>query len=153
MYGAAITQIGARISAKPDRATAPNDVAPERRVALGAALLAKTRAPQYLLANGCRSLAKRLRRPHHAFDLVAKRRGTSLNIKACAAPYNAAFAVTPHHKAAIIETARVWYPARPALGDFEPRVEAIAIAPRHWPRHLLAAFVASSSPLTRGRPR
>lgn len=150
-----MTEIAARISAKPDRATPANDVAPQCRAALGAALSAKTRAPQYLLANGCRSLAKRSRRPHDAFDLVAKHPHlvASLDIKACAAPDNAAFAATLHHKAAIIDTARAWLPARPALGDFEPRLEAVAIAPRHWPRHLLAALVASSSPLTRGRPR
>ena len=120
-----MTLIGASTSAKPDCATPPNDVAPEGRAALGAALSAKTRAPQDLLANGLRRLAKRFRTPHDAFDLVAKRRGLVASL----------------------------LPARPALGDFEPRVKAIAIAPRHWPRHLLAAFVASSSPLTRGRPR
>ena len=42
------------------------------------------------------------------------------------------------------DTAQAWLMTHPEHADFELRFDVILIAPRHLPRHLLAAFDASA---------
>ena len=142
----------AKISAKPDFARLPKDVAPEALAALRASLLTDTRAAKSPPASGWRILAKRVLRPHAKIDLVAKRRRllAFVEVKACATLDDAAVAATPRQEARIIDVARARLVAHPAHGDFELRFEAILIAPHPLPRHLLAAFGASSRTHTPG---
>jgi putative endonuclease len=51
--------------------------------------------------------------------------------------------VTPRQQQRIIAAAQAWLMAHPEHAEFELRFDAMLIAPRHLPRHLLAAFDAS----------
>ena len=129
-----------------ERVAPPRDAAPERVAAFRTGLSAESRAAAYLMAKGYRILAKRFRTPHGEIDIVAKRRNllAFVEVKARATLDYAAFAVTPRQQARIINAAQAWLVAHPEHAEFELRFDAILIAPRHLPRHLLAAFDASS---------
>jgi putative endonuclease len=118
---------------------------PERVAAFRTGLSAESRAAAYLMAKGYRILAKRFRTPHGEIDIVAKRRNliAFVEVKARASLDEAAFAVTPRQQARIIDAAQAWLVAHPEHAEFELRFDAILIAPRSLPRHLLAAFDAS----------
>ena len=76
---------------------------------------------------------------------MAKRRNlvAFVEVKARATLDEAAFAVTPRQQGRIIDAAQAWLAAHPEHANFELRFDAMLIAPRHLPRHLLAAFDAS----------
>jgi putative endonuclease len=118
---------------------------PERVAAFRTGLSAESRAAAYLRAKGYRILARRFRTPHGEIDIVAKRRNliAFVEVKARASLDEAAFAVTPRQQARIIDAAQAWLVTHPEHAEFELRFDVILIAPRHLPRHLLAAFDAS----------
>jgi putative endonuclease len=136
----------AKADAGTDRAKPASEASAERVAAFRTGLSAESRAAAYLMAKGYRILAKRFRTPHGEIDIVAKRRNlvAFVEVKARATLDDAAFAVTPRQQARIIDAAQSWLVAHPEHADFELRFDAILIAPRHLPRHLLAAFDASS---------
>ena len=120
--------------------------APERVAAFRTGLSAEARAAAYLMAKGYRILAKRFRTPHGEIDLVARRRNVIafIEVKARASLDEAAYAVTPRQQRRIIDAAQGWLMAHPEHAEFDMRFDAMLIAPRHLPRHLLAAFDAST---------
>jgi len=136
---------------KPDTGTggvAPpptKTAAPERVAAFRTGLSAEACAAAYLLAKGYRILAKRFRTPYGEIDIVARRRGllAFIEVKARASLDDAAYAVTPRQQTRIIAAAQAWLMAHPEHADFELRFDAVLIAPRRLPRHLVAAFDAS----------
>jgi putative endonuclease len=131
-------------SAPPDRTEKVADR--ERVAAFRTGISAESRASAFLMAKGYRILARRFRTPHGEIDIVAKRRNliAFVEVKARASLDEAAFAVTPRQQARIIDAAQGWLVAHPEHADFELRFDVILIAPRHLPRHVLAAFDASS---------
>jgi putative endonuclease len=131
--------------AKTDRAPPKKEASPERVAAFQTGLSAESRAAAYLMAKAYRILARRFRTPHGEIDLVVKRRNlvAFVEVKARATLDEAAFAITPHQQARIINAAQAWLAAHPEYAEFELRFDAILIAPRRLPRHLLAAFDAS----------
>jgi putative endonuclease len=135
---------------KTDGATPPEKVAklpsPERIAAFRTGLSAETRAAAFLMAKGYRILAKRFRTRYGEIDIVARRRNllTFVEVKARATLDAAAYAVTARQQARIIEAAQAWLVAHPEHADFELRFDAMLIAPRRLPRHLIAAFDAST---------
>ena len=135
--------------AKTDGALPPDDVAklasPARIAAFRTGLSAESRAAAFLMAKGYRILAKRFRTPHGEIDIVARRRNliVFIKVKARASLDEAAYAVTPRQQQRIIDAAQGWLMAHPEHADFELRFDAMLIAPRRLPRHLLAAFDAS----------
>ena len=132
---------GAVPSDKPVKTPAPARVA-----AFRTGLSAETRAAAYLMAKGYRILAKRFRTPYGEIDLVARKRNmiVFIEVKARASLDDAAYAVTPRQQARIIDAAQGWLMAHPEHAEFELRFDAMLIAPRRLPRHLLAAFDAST---------
>ena len=102
--------------------------------------------PRILMAKGYRILAKRFRTPYGEIDLVARKRNllAFVEVKARASLDEAAYAVTPRQQARIIDAAQAWLMAHPEHAEFELRFDAMLIAPRRLPRHLLAAFDAST---------
>ena len=135
--------------AKTDGAPSDKPVktpAPARVAAFRTGLSAENRAAAYLMAKGYRILAKRFRTPHGEIDLVARKRNmiVFVEVKARASLDEAAYAVTPRQQARIIAAAKGWLGAHPTHAEFELRFNAMLIAPRHLPRHLLAAFDAST---------
>ena len=119
---------------------------PERIAAFRTGLSAEARAAGFLMAKGYRILAKRFRTRYGEIDIVARRRNllAFVEVKARATLDDAAYAVTARQQARIIEAAQVWLVAHPEQADFELRFDAMLIAPRRLPRHLLAAFDAST---------
>src|SRR5512133_2527341 len=128
----------------PDR-TVKAAASPERVAAFRTGLSAESRAAAFLMAKGYRILAKRFRTPHGEIDIVARRRNllAFIEVKARASLDEAAYAVTPRQQQRIIDAAQGWLMAHPEHADFELRFDAMLIAPRRLPRHLLAAFDAS----------
>ena len=119
---------------------------PERVAAFRTGVSAESRAAALLMAKGYRILAKRFRTPYGEIDLVAKKRNllVFVEVKARARLDDAAYAVTPRQQQRIIAAAQGWLIAHPEHADFEMRFDAVLIAPRRLPRHLLAAFDAST---------
>ena len=117
-----------------------------RQIAERFGLSAESRAAALLLAKGYRIAARRFRTPHGEIDIVAKRRNllAFVEVKARSTLDDAAFAVTPRQQARIVDAAQAWLVAHPEHAEFELRFDAVLIAPRHLPRHLIAAFDASS---------
>jgi putative endonuclease len=136
--------------AKTDGALPPEKLAklasPERIAAFRTGISAESRAAAYLMAKGYRILAKRFRTPYGEIDLVAKRRNlvAFVEVKARASLDEAAYAVTARQQGRIIAAAQAWLMAHPEHAEFELRFDAVLIAPRRLPRHLLAAFDAST---------
>ena len=125
--------------------TPDKQAAPERVAAFQTGLSAESRAAALLMAKGYRILAKRFRTPHGEIDIVARRRNllAFIEVKARASLDEAAYAVTPRQQQRIIDAAQGWLMAHPEHAEFEMRFDAMLIAPRRLPRHLLAAFDAS----------
>jgi putative endonuclease len=118
---------------------------PARVAAFRTGLSAESRAAALLMAKGYRILAKRFRTPYGEIDLVARKRNllAFIEVKARANLDDAAYAVTPRQQQRIIEAAQAWLATHPEHANFELRFDAMLIAPRRLPRHLLAAFDAS----------
>jgi putative endonuclease len=139
----------AKTEAKTDSAAPSDPVAklasPARIAAFRTGLSAEARAAAYLMAKGYRILAKRFRTSHGEIDLVARKRNllVFIEVKARGSLDDAAYAVTPRQQQRIINAAQGWLMAHPEHAEFEMRFDAMLIAPRRLPRHLLAAFDAS----------
>jgi putative endonuclease len=133
----------AKTEQTPDQEIKP--ASPARVAAFRTGLSAESRAAAYLIAKGYRILARRFRTPHGEIDIVARRRSlvAFVEVKARASLDEAAFAVTPRQQARIVNAAQAWLAAHPEHAEFELRFDVVLIAPRHLPRHLLAAFDAS----------
>jgi putative endonuclease len=136
--------------AKTDGALPPEKLAkiasPARIAAFRTGISAEARAAAWLMAKGYRILAKRFRTPHGEIDLVARRRNLIVFVEVKARPSldDAAYAVTARQQARIIAAAQGWLVAHPEHAEFDMRFDAVLIAPRCLPRHLLAAFDAST---------
>jgi putative endonuclease len=136
--------------AKTDGAAPPEKpvkiASPERVAAFRTGLSAEARAAAWLMAKGYRVLAKRFRTPQGEIDLVARKRNlvVFIEVKARASLDEAAYAVTPRQQARIIAAAEAWLMTHPEHAEFELRFDAVLIAPGRLPRHLLAAFDAST---------
>jgi putative endonuclease len=133
--------------ARNDRALSPEKpAAPARVAAFRTGLAVKSRAAADLMAKGHRILARRFRKPHGKIDLVERRRNllAFVEVKARARLDEPAFAVTARQQLRIITAAQAWLAAHPGHAEFELWFDAILIAPRSLPRHVLAAFDASS---------
>ena len=66
-----------------------------------------------------------------------------VEVKARASLDDAAYAVTPRQQQRIVNAAQAWLMAHPEHAEFDLRFDAVLIAPKSLPRHLLAAFDAS----------
>ena len=132
--------------AKTEGGAEPKVASPERVAAFRTGISAESRAAAYLMAKGYRILAKRYRTPHGEIDIVARRRNliAFVEVKARASLDDAAFAVTPRQQQRIIDAAQGWLVAHPEHAEFELRFDAMLIAPKRLPRHVLAAFDAST---------
>jgi putative endonuclease len=133
--------------ARNDSALSPEKpAAPARVAAFRTGLAVKSRAAADLMAKGYRILARRFRKPHGEIDLAERRRNllAFVEVKARARLDEPAFAVTARRQLRIITAAQAWLAAHPGHAEFELWFDAILIAPRSLPRHVLAAFDARS---------
>ena len=118
---------------------------PARVEAFRTGVSAEARAAAFLIAKGYRILARRFRTPHGEIDIVARRRNVIVfvEVKARETLDDAAYAVTPRQQARIIAAAQIWLMAHPEHEGYDLRFDAMLIAPRRLPRHVLSAFDAS----------
>jgi putative endonuclease len=132
---------------KPAPASKPAKTpSPERVTAFNTGISAESKAAALLIVKGYRILAKRFRTPHGEIDIVARKRDllAFVEVKARASLDEAAYAVTPRQQQRIINAAQGWLMTHPEHAEFELRFDVILIAPRSLPRHLMAAFDAST---------
>ncbi len=120
--------------------------APARVAAFQTGISAESRACVFLLAKGYRILARRFRTPYGEIDIVARRRKllAFIEVKARATLDAAAYSITQQQQGRIVAAAAAWLMAHPEHADFDMRFDAMLIAPKHLPRHLMAAFDASA---------
>lgn len=118
---------------------------PARVAAFQTGLSAESRACAYLIAKGYRILARRYRTPYGEIDIVARRRNlvAFVEVKARATLDDAAYSVTPQQQQRIVAAAQGWLMTQPDYANFDMRFDVVLIAPKHLPRHLMAAFDAS----------
>ena len=132
---------------KPRAPAKPKAIAaPERIKAFNTGLSAESQAAAFLTGQGFRILAQRFRTPYGEIDIVAGQRAliAFVEVKARASLDEAAYAVTPRQQARISNAAEIWLQTHPEHAEFELRFDVLLIAPGHPPRHLLAAFDAST---------
>ena len=108
--------------------------------------VAEWRAVWRLRLAGYSILARRYKTKLGEIDIVVRRGGilAFVEVKARASFDEAAYAVTPRNQRRIIDAAQAWLMTHPEHAEFELRFDVMLIAPRHLPRHLLAAFDAST---------
>jgi putative endonuclease len=123
----------------------PKPASPARIEAFRTGISAESQAAALLIAKGYRILGRRYRTPHGEIDIVARRRNllAFVEVKARASLDDAAYAVTPRQQARIIAAAQIWLMAHPEHAEYDLRFDAMLIAPRRLPRHIMAAFDAS----------
>lgn len=119
---------------------------PERQVAFRFGLSAESRAAAYLIAKGHRIVARRWRTPVGEVDIVARRRNTLLfvEVKARERLDDAAEAILPRQQRRIIAAAEAWLARHPDDANRDIRFDVVLVAPKSLPRHIEAAFDASS---------
>lgn len=117
-----------------------------RVAAFQTGLSAESKASAYLIAKGYRILARRFRTPYGEIDIVARRRGlvAFIEVKARGTLDDAAYSVTPQQQRRIVAAAQAWLMTHPEHAEFDMRFDVILIAPKHLPKHLVAAFDAGA---------
>lgn len=118
---------------------------PERVAAFRTGLSAESRAAMLLVAKGYRILARRWRSPVGEIDIVARRRNTLVfvEVKARDTVDAAAECISEPQKRRILAAANAWLATYPAHTTCDIRFDAVLVAPRSMPRHVMAAFDAS----------
>ena len=119
---------------------------PERQVAFRTGISAESRAAAFLIAKGFRILARRWKSPLGEIDIVARRRALLLfvEVKARENLDDAAWSVTERQRARIVGAAEAWLARYPDPRIRDIRFDAMLVAPGRIPRHITAAFDASS---------
>jgi putative endonuclease len=125
---------------------APSAPRPERSVAFRFGLSAESRAAAYLIAKGYRIVARRWKSPVGEIDIVARRRRTLVfvEVKARGRLDDAAEAVIVRQQRRIIAAAEAWLASHPDDIEHNIRFDVVLVAPKSLPRHIEAAFDAST---------
>ncbi len=91
-------------------------------------------------------MARRWRSPVGEIDIVARRRKTLIfvEVKARERLDDAAEAVIGRQQRRIIAAAEAWLAAHPDDVNNDIRFDVMLVAPKSLPRHLMAAFDAST---------
>ena len=118
----------------------------KHQVAFRTGISAESRAAAYLVAKGFRILARRWKSPVGEIDIVARRRGllVFVEVKARQNLDEAAWSVTEHQRRRIIATADAWLARYTDDRIRDIRFDAVLVAPGRIPRHIPAAFDAST---------
>lgn len=113
-----------------------------RQAAFQFGLTAETRAAWLLRLKGYRVLARRFKVPGGEIDLVAQRGRTLVftEVKARGQMATALEAITPAQQRRIATAARAWLARNPDHMALTQRFDAIFVAPRRWPSHIVNWF-------------
>ena len=120
----------------------PADRTARRRAAYRLGLGSETRALLALLLKGYRPLARRFAAAGGEIDLVAKRGRIVIfvEVKARATLSDAHEAIDARKRARFSRAVRTWLSRHPQKPDAILRVDAVFVAPRAWPAHLVNVF-------------
>jgi putative endonuclease len=118
----------------------------QRRIAFRFGLSAESRAAALLIAKGYRILARRFRTPLGEIDIVARRRGALIFVEVKARDNfdTAAEAIGKRQQNRIIAAAQLWLAGHPEDAMRDMRFDVVLVVPGSVPRHLPAAFDAST---------
>jgi putative endonuclease len=119
-----------------------NGPSEKRRRADRAGRLAETLCALSLRLRGYRILARRFRTPVGELDIVA-RRGSVLafiEVKARASFALAAESIAPRQRYRVERAAGAYLSLFPHLARLDVRFDAMLVAPRRWPRHIVDAW-------------
>lgn len=96
----------------------------------------------YLLCKGYRPLARRYAAAGGEIDLVVMRGDTIafVEVKARSAMDDALSAITPAKRRRFSSAVRAWLARHPWAAGKTWRADAVFVAPRRWPRHIVSAF-------------
>lgn len=99
-------------------------------------------AAALLMVKGYRILARQHRTPYGEVDLIAirGRRLAFVEVKRRATMLDAEAALTPRQAGRIGRAADYWLDRNPSFRDREIGLDAVLVAPRRWPRHLMNAL-------------
>ena len=130
----------------PPQSGAPKLQQENRVVAFRTGISAESRAAAYLVAKGFRILARRWKSPVGEIDIVARRRSllVFVEVKARQNFDKAAWSVTAHQRGRIIAAAEAWLARYADDRIRDIRFDAVLVAPGRIPRHIPAAFDAST---------
>ena len=109
---------------------------------------AETLAALVLRLKGYRVLSRRFKTPSGEIDLIVKRGRTIafVEVKTRAEAEAAVEAVTRKARRRIARAAALWVAAHPEAAEFDLRFDAVIIARRRLPRHLVAMFDVEGRP-------
>jgi putative endonuclease len=113
-----------------------------RRATYARGLSAETVALGLLILKGYRPLARRFSAAGGEIDIIV-RRGDAIafvEVKARGAMDDALSSISAVKRRRFSRAARAWLARHPWAMDKTLRADAVFVAPRHWPRHLQAAF-------------
>ena len=124
----------------------PEGPRPERQIAFRTGLSAESRAAAFLIVKGFRILARRWRSPLGEIDIIARRRTLLIfvEVKARENLDDAAWSVTERQRLRIAAAAEAWLAHNQDARIRDIRFDAMLVAPGRIPRHITAAFDASS---------
>ncbi|MBJ6126399.1 YraN family protein [Microvirga splendida] len=96
----------------------------------------------HLIAKGYRPLARRYAASGGEIDLIVMRGDTIafVEVKARALMDDALAAITPAKRRRFSRAARAWLSRNGWAADKTWRADAVFIAPRKWPQHIVSAF-------------
>ncbi|POR53055.1 YraN family protein [Bosea psychrotolerans] len=96
----------------------------------------------WLSMKGYRLLARRFGGKGGEIDLIVKRGRTIafVEVKARGALEDALGAITPQKRRLVEARIRQWLAQNPWAMGHHLRADAVFLAPRHWPRHVLGVF-------------
>lgn len=96
----------------------------------------------FLLLKGYRPLARRYAANGGEIDLIVTRGDTIafVEVKARGLMDDALTAITPAKRRRFSRAARAWLSRHPWAATKTWRADAVFVAPRRWPQHVIAAF-------------
>ena len=118
-----------------------------RRAAERRGRRAELAAVWLLRLKGFRILARRYRTPVGEIDLIGRRGGLIAFVEVKRRPTlaEAAEAVTPAGRRRIARAASLWLARNAAAAELTLRFDAVLLAPRRWPRHMVGVFDADGA--------
>ena len=84
----------------------------------------------------------RYKTPHGEVDIIARRRSiiAFIEVKARSSYDSAKLSITPRQRKRIAYGASLFLKRRKRLSHLTPRYDIVAIMPRKWPKHVIAAW-------------